>query len=152
MSEVFKRMKEPDCRTICIAAMALEDGHRPEITADHIEAHLRACPDCSRELAALREVSALLKAQHRASGTADIWRRIEPRLIDTASGRSRTQSYAFLGLGVFLLAYKLFEMVPDARWGMHVKLIPIAVSIAVFALLRVNPFKVDPDVDLGGVQ
>ena len=145
-------MNELDCTTICMAAMALDDGHRSEITADQIDAHVKGCPDCSRELAALREVSALLHAQRRAPVTANIWSRIEPRLIDTASGRSRIQPYAFVALGVLLLAYKLFEMVPDVRWGMQIKLIPIAVSIAVFALLRVNPFKVDPDIDLGGVQ
>jgi len=147
-------MQKSTCEQIRIAAMAIADGHQTETTemsSDRVEAHLANCPTCRVEVDQLRAVSALLDMQQRQPQTEHLWARIEMSLPDaTLAKKPSSSSYPFKLLGLLLLGYKLFEMIPDRDFGLLFKLIPILFVVAAFGYIKVNPFKINTELALEG--
>jgi anti-sigma factor RsiW len=144
-------MTGQDCETVCMAAMALEDGYIPELSIDQIETHLASCSDCRHELGQLRALANFLDAHKRRHGTADVWKPVEPRL-HAASLTQRTSQgwYLFVLLGALLLGYRLVEIIPERDFGFFFKLVPLIFVIAAFSYLRENPFKINSELRLEG--
>src|SRR5258708_7364596 len=130
-------MTELSCESVCMAAMAMADGRRSELSSDQIEAHLSSCPGCSREVGELRVLSSLLDAQERRQRTENVWKRVEQRLPDVSPARNTSQAWRqFLLLGVLLLGYRIAEMIPDRDFGFSFKLVPVLFAIAAFSYLK----------------
>jgi hypothetical protein len=147
-------MQKAMCETIRIAAMAIADGHQAEMTemtSHRIEEHLADCATCRLEIDQLRALDALMNIQQRQPQSERLWSRIEMSLPETSMAKNESStSHLFILLGLFLIGYKLFEMIPDRDLGFLFKLIPIFFVVAAFAYLKVNPFKIDTELALEG--
>jgi predicted anti-sigma-YlaC factor YlaD len=140
-------MTELDCESVCMAAMAMADGYQAEVSAEQIDAHLAGCADCRQELDQLRAVATLLAGQKRRRRSEDIWAGVVRRLPDAPQSTSQTwQPFALLGL--FLLGYKLVEVIPDRDFGLLFKLVPVVLIVAAFGYLKENPFKINAELRL----
>jgi hypothetical protein len=144
-------MTKPTCKNVLIAAMGMTDGYQAEMSQDRIAIHLANCPDCRRELDQLSAIATLLDSQARQPRVEHIWTGIEARLIvASVTHNASTPGNPFILLGVLLLCYKLFEMIPERNFGLLFKLMPILLMLAFFGYLKVNPFKINPELRLEG--
>lgn len=144
-------MKETNCETVQMAAMAAADGHPAKMEAAQIEAHLAVCGDCRSELEALGGLVKLLDSRKRRQSHEELWRAIEPRLFDQTERRSANRNLKmWVPIGLILLAYKLFEQIPDRQLALVYKLLPLLLVTAVFVYLRQNPFKINTELKLEG--
>lgn len=144
-------MTEINCESVSMAAMAIADGYESALSADQIKAHIEHCSDCRQEVAELRALSSLLDAQKRQPQVADTWTSIEARLPTVPTEqRASTHSRPLMILGVLLLGYRLFEMLPDRDLVWLFKLLPVIFVVAAFSYLRENPFKINAELRLEG--
>lgn len=140
-----------DCETVLMAAMAVADGHPGKMENAQIEAHLAVCGDCRSELEALGGLAKLLDSQKRRQFHEELWRTIEPCLFDQAGRHAADRSLKmWVPIGLILLAYKLFEQIPDRQLALVYKLLPLLLVTAVFVYLRQNPFKINSELKIEG--
>lgn len=143
--------REVTCELVCVAAMARADGVQPTLSPAEIEAHLSHCADCRSEVEQLETLSGLLNSHKRSLRPEELWAGIENRLPAPAAARARfAASATFLLLGLSLVAYRLFEMIPDRSPGWSFKLVPVLAAVAAFVYLRENPFKINAELRLEG--
>jgi predicted anti-sigma-YlaC factor YlaD len=143
-------MRELNCESVRMAAMANADGYAT-LSPDEIEAHTKNCPDCRMEIAQLRTLSSLLDTQKRQQHVVDSWASVAARLpVVRPEESAETQRHLFLLLGLLLLSYRLFEIVPDRDLDWLFKFLPIILVVAVFSYLRENPFKINAELRLEG--
>src|SRR5262245_49368781 len=134
------------CESICLAAMAVADGEKPLIPAADIELHLGQCARCRSEVAQLKSVIDLLNEQHRRERTESVWNGVAETLKRRNEARTAPDHWPwFLLLGLLLAGYRIAIAASDWEPGFWFKLTPVLLAIAVFGLLRENPFKVNPD-------
>jgi predicted anti-sigma-YlaC factor YlaD len=139
-------MRELDCESVRMAAMANADGYSA-LSSNEIEAHTKNCPDCRLEIAQLSALSSLLDTQKRQPQSADTWASIAARLpAESAKQSVSPQRQLFMLLGVLLLSYRLVEIIPDRNLDWLFKLLPIIFVVAVFSYLRENPFKINVEL------
>jgi len=144
-------MKEMNCETVQMAAMAAADGNPARMETAQIEAHLAVCPDCRSELETLGGFGRLLDSQKRRQSDEDLWRTLEPRLFNqTARQPAAGDVKMWVPIGLILLAYKLFEQIPDRHLALVYKLLPLLLVTAVFVYLKQNPFKINTELKLEG--
>lgn len=144
-------MKNIDCETIQMAAMAAADGIPGKMETARIEAHVAVCGDCRAELEALDGLARLLDSQKRSQSNEDLWSAIEPRLVDQTERRLADHNLKlWVPVGLILPAYKLFEQIPDRQPAWEYKLLPLLLVIAVFVFVRQNPFKINTELKLEG--
>lgn len=125
--------------------MAVADGEKPLIPVVEIELHLAQCVRCQSEVEQLETVIDLLNGQRRAERTESVWGGVAESL--SRKNESRTASdhwHWFLLLGLFLACFRGVIAVSDWEPGLWIKFAPVLLAIAVFGLLRENPFKVNP--------
>jgi hypothetical protein len=143
-------MKELNCESVCMAAMANADGYSA-LSSDEIEAHIKTCPDCRQEIAQLRTLSSLLDTQKRQQHIVDTWASVAARLpVVRPEESAAPQRHLFLLLGLLLLSYRLFEIIPDRDLDWLFKFLPIIFVVAVFGYLRENPFKINTELRFEG--
>ena len=144
-------MTELNCESVCMAAMALADGHRSDLSPGEIKTHTANCADCRQEIEQLRALSSLLNTQKRQPQVANTWTSLEARLpAGPAEQSSALERHLFPLLGVMLLGYRLVEMLPDRDLIWLFKLLPITLVAAAFIYLRENPFKVNAELRFEG--
>lgn len=130
------------CDQIQQAAMARADGFDPGIPATEIAAHLAVCETCRAEVASFAGITAQLGAQHRVVESPDLWPAVERALP-----RARS-NWVYVALAVGLLIYKLIEFIPNRRWGVAVRLVPIVFAAALLFYLKQNPFQINTELRL----
>jgi len=136
------------CEAVILAATAAIDGEEAVLYSERATAHLAHCENCRREVEQMRNVVNLLKSRTRRERTVDLWLEIERRLEVQTVSVPQKKWQPFLLLGVFLVAYKLFEMIPEIEFGFVLKLAPLVFVAAFFYLLRENPFKINTELAL----
>lgn len=83
----------------------------------------------------------LLKNYERAMRDEDLWSGIENRIgAEKSSAISLTP---FVLLGIFLVGYKLLEMIPAEDFGFVFRFVPLVFVIVLFVFIRENPFKIN---------
>jgi len=135
-------MNKENCEEILMAQMAVFDGEESEISPEKLNAHLEKCEGCRREMEAMQSTFALLRRQERRVLNADLWSAIEPRL------EAKTNWQPFVFLAVFLVAYKLTEMLSANDPGFAFKIVPFVFVAALFVFLKENPFKINTELIL----
>jgi predicted anti-sigma-YlaC factor YlaD len=135
-------MNEQVCERIRMAAMAIEDGYTAELPIEKIESHLSACALCQSDIEQMKSLMVLLDRQKRRESQADIWSRIERRIRQTPREAERRDWHILLLAPLLLVGYKVAEFAAGREPAFAFKLVPVLVAIAVFALLRENPFKI----------
>lgn len=144
-------MNRLGCETVCMAAMAREDGFISEFSDEQIDAHLAHCADCRRELEELQILSNLLDRHQRQQPTEDLWLEVAPSIATAPTSRIKVRTwYPFLALGIILIIHRLVDLIPDHASGFLFKLMPVLFVIALFSYLRENPFKINVALKLEG--
>lgn len=139
-------MKQINCETALMAKMAEFDGEDTGVSAETLNSHLSICENCRTEFEGLRSVGDLLNRQTRSETEVSLWSAIEPRL---AAEKSRSANWKTFALLVTLLVgWKLLEMLPERDLGLAFKLVPFALAVWLFVLLKENPFTINRELDL----
>jgi predicted anti-sigma-YlaC factor YlaD len=141
-------MKDINCEDILIQKLALLDGERSEFSAEQIAAHLADCANCREQIEELENTSVLLKRQKRREQSADLWSAIEKEIGAERETTLTVKWQPFVLLGIFLVIYKLLEMIPERDLGWALKLVPFILVAAVFVLIKENPFKINTELIL----
>lgn len=134
-------MKETNCENILVAMAAVFDGEKTEFSPEELNSHLAACPNCRQEIEEMQNTFNLLKNYERAMRDEDLWSGIENRIgAEKSSAISLTP---FVLLGIFLVGYKLLEMIPAEDFGFVFRFVPLVFVIVLFVFIRENPFKIN---------
>jgi len=136
------------CDDAMLTMMALLDGEETEVYSEQAAAHLAGCENCRQEIEQLRNIANLFKGQRRREQSADLWLEIEKRLDEQTSTPQQVKWQPFLILVAGLVAYKLFEMIPERELGLLFKLVPLILVVALFGFLKENPFKINTELAL----
>jgi predicted anti-sigma-YlaC factor YlaD len=140
-------MNQVSCNSVCLAAMAVSDGEKPSIPLADIELHLGQCARCRSEVEQLKSLMDLLNAQRRRERTESVWDKIAGNLNQRNEARKTSDHWPWLLLlGLLLAVFRLAVAFSDWESGLWLKLAPALLAIAVFGLLRENPFKVNPEL------
>jgi len=140
-----------NCEAVRMALSAASDGYSGSPAAVQLDDHLAQCDDCRREVERLSGLKRLLDSQKRRASNDQLWSGIEARLAArTQTGTASRDLRLLVPTGVVLLAYKLFEQFAVHNTGFQMKLVPLLLVIAVFALLKENPFRINANLQLKG--
>ena len=141
-------MKDMNCEDILIQKLALIDGEKAEFSDEQINAHLADCETCREQIEQLENTTALLKRQKRREQDADLWAAIEERIDAKSETISPLKWQPFVLLGVFLVIYKLLEMIPERDFGWALRLAPFILIAVLFGFLKENPFRINSELIL----
>jgi predicted anti-sigma-YlaC factor YlaD len=139
-------MNELNCEKILMAKMAEIDGEKPEISGEKMDLHMAACENCRREFEQIENIGNLFKRQTRRESNPNLWAGIEKQIEEKHT--SPISSKPFVFLGVFLIVYKLLEMLPERDFGLVFKIVPLIFIVALFVFLKENPFKINTELTL----
>lgn len=144
-------MNTLNCEAVRMALSAAADGYSGSLEPAQLKDHLAQCDVCRRDGEQLGGLMRLLDAQKRRASNDQLWSAIEARLPAQPRAASASRDLRLLvPTGIVLLAYKLFEQLAAHNTGVPVKLVPLLLVIAVFALLKENPFKINAELQLKG--
>lgn len=135
-------MYKENCEDILLALMAVFDGEKTDFSPEQLKTHTGACDNCRREIEQMQNTFNLLKEQERRGQNADLWSAIEPRI----EAKTNWRPLAFLI--IFLVVYKLLEMLPERDFGLAFKIVPLVSVVALFVFLKENPFKINTELML----
>ncbi len=135
-------MSALNCEDMLMAKMAAADGEVTEFSKE-ANLHFEQCEKCQNEFEQMQNLDQLFIRQERLEHNADLWPLIENR-IDDAQGK-RIGWLPFAIVAVLLVGYKLFEMLPERDPGLTFKLVPLAIVVILFVLIRENPFRVNSE-------
>jgi hypothetical protein len=144
-------MNKKYCEKIRISVMAIHDGELPQLSEQEISKHLDSCADCRLEIYQQKRATELLNGRSRRVFTYDVWPGIVTAMEGT-KGRLKQPANvpAFVILCLFLLTYKIIEVLPFVSAGITIKLIPVGVLVLFFGLIKQNPFEINPNLRLQG--
>ena len=93
----------------------------------------------------------LLDSQKRRVSSDQVWSEIEARLAaQIPPTRASRDLRLLVPMVLVLLAYKLFEQLAVHNTGFQMKLVPLLLVFALFAVLKENPFRINADLQLKG--
>jgi predicted anti-sigma-YlaC factor YlaD len=131
--------------------MARLDGNEAALSREAIENHLAACADCRDEVEQMEKVDALFRHQQRREHAVNVWPVVQAEIVrKPIASPISASAVPFIVLGVLLLGYRLFELIPGANFSLVIKLIPVLMVVAVFAFIKENPFKINSRLRLEG--
>jgi predicted anti-sigma-YlaC factor YlaD len=137
-------MRSEICEEVLMNLMAVFDGEDAEIAPEQLNAHLSSCDDCRAEIERMQNTFNLLKQQESFEPAANLWAAVEPRI--EVEAKTNWKPFAFLA--VFLVLYKLLEMLPATSFGLMFKIVPLVFVALLFTLLKENPFKINTELVL----
>ncbi len=141
-------MKDMNCEDILIQKSALIDGEKAEFSDEQITEHLVSCEDCRQQIEQMEDTIGLLKRQKRREQSADLWSAIEKQINAESESILTVKWQPFVLVGVFLVIYKLLEMIPERDFGLALKVVPIILVAVLFGFLKENPFKINSELIL----
>jgi predicted anti-sigma-YlaC factor YlaD len=144
-------MNKEYCEKIRISAMAILDGEVPQLPEKDINKHLESCADCRLELEQQKQAAGLLDGQNRRVFTEDISPRVAAAVEAAEAGPKQPANVpAFVIFCLFLIAYKIIEVLPAVTPGVVIKMMPLLVILLFFSLLKQNPFTINQNLRLEG--
>ena len=143
-------MSKDYCEQVRISVMAISDGEEPLLPANEVNEHIRSCADCQRALEQQKQAVGLLASQTRRVFAEDLWPKVAVSIEASAKLERRTEMLLFALLSIFLLAYKVIEVLPGIAVGVAIKLAPLAVVFVFFCLLKQNPLVINQNLRLEG--
>jgi anti-sigma factor RsiW len=123
--------------------MALMDGEAPLVDRAEIDRHLLTCRRCALEIETLRSLSERLAPMSRMAVHADVWPAIEAELPRPASIPA---ALVLAAAAVFLVGWRTLEAATIDPLEPWTRLVAVAIAVLVFLCLRVNPFRVEPQL------
>jgi anti-sigma factor RsiW len=145
-------MNTPACEQVQIAAMAIADGERPDLTTEEIRTHIATCQSCREEIAAMTAMNDLFASHMRRAVAGDVWPQVAEQIAAPQPVRSASATeWRALGIGVALLAvYKIIELAPDEAPALLLRMVPVVIAIALLFVLKENPFTINSKLTLEG--
>jgi len=141
-------MKDMNCEDILIQKSALIDGEKADFSDEQIAEHSADCENCRRQIEELENTIFLLKRQKRREQSADLWSAIEKQINDESESILTVKWQPFALVGVFLVIYKLLEMIPERDLGWFLRVVPFILIAALFGFIKENPFKINSELIL----
>lgn len=138
-------MKEIECEEVLLAKMAELDGESSAMQADDIDRHLAVCENCQLEFAHLRRVDQSFELHLRREHDAGLWPAVQER-IATRPRAAGWQTFAVFAVALAALKIIGMSFANDPGWLFG--LVPLALAVVLFVLLRENPFKVNTELIL----
>lgn len=132
-----------NCENVLMAMMAAADGESPQLSPEELRKHLGACEGCRNEAARMQQLSGIFQQVTRREDSIDLWPAVNSRLVQQPS---RVSWQPFAIAGALLVAYKLYEMLPEAGPGWAITFVPLIIFGALLVFLRENPFKINTDL------
>lgn len=139
-------MKELSCEDVLMSQMAAADGEASGLSTQQLSAHIAGCANCQHELKELQTLDQLLAAHKISEPRVDVWPAIENRIGKRTNAAFHWRAFALIGL--LLVLYKLFEMLPARDPGMAFKLVPLVIVVLLFVFIKENPFRINTDLVL----
>ena len=139
-------MNKINCEDVLMAKMAELDAEKPELSGEQINLHLKHCENCHTEIEQFLNADTLLKRQARNQQDLDLWLAVEKHIGSHLKSEIGWRPFALLG--ALLVAFKLLEMLPDRDFGLAFKLVPLVFVVALFVLIRENPFRINAELVL----
>lgn len=137
-------MNETNCENILMAKMAELEGEKTEISAENVNLHFSICENCRNEFAQMQNIGDLFKAQTRHEANPNLWSAIDEQITEKKSLSAKP----FVFLGIFLLVYRLLELLSEGGFSLAIKMIPVIFIIALFVFIKENPFKINTELIL----
>lgn len=137
-------MNKENCEDILMALAAVFDGEKTGFSPEQLKEHTANCESCRREIEQMQITFTLLKQQERRVQNADLWSPLEPRIATEAKTNWRPLAF----LVIFLVVYKLLEMLPERDFGLAFKIVPLVFVVVLFTVLKENPFKINTELIL----
>ncbi len=137
-------MNKENCEDILMALAAVFDGEKTDFSPEQLKEHTASCENCRREIEQMQNTFTLLKQQERREQNVNLWSAIEPRIATEA----KTNWRPLVFLIIFLVVYKLLEMLPERDFGLAFKIVPLVFVIVLFVFLKENPFKINTELIL----
>ena len=131
------------CEEALMMKMAELDGEGVAST-DAVK-HIESCDNCRHEIAAMQGLDAIFRQHTAATSDVNVWPIVETRIAGT---KTRVGWQALTVLVVAMAVIKIIEMSLDKDPGWLFGLVPLAVAVVLFILLRENPFKVNTELIL----
>lgn len=122
-----------------MAKMAELDGEETGISAETLNSHFSVCENCRNEFEQMQNVGDLFKTRTRRDANPNLWAAIDERITEKKSLSAKP----FVFLGIFLLVYKLLEILSEGDFGLVFKMIPVILIVALFVFIKENPFKIN---------
>lgn len=141
-------MNKINCEDILIQKLALIDGEKADMSEEQITEHLAGCENCRQEIGQMQNTIVLLNKQQRREQDADLWLPVKMRISEKTEIVSEMKWQAFIVFGVFLVVYKLLELLPERDLGWAFKIVPFVLIVALFGFLKENPFKINTELIL----
>lgn len=139
-------MKEPTCEDVLMSQMAADDEEESEFSKEQSSAHIASCANCQHELKQFKALDHLFTGHTLSEPGVDLWPGIENRIAKRTSAAFRWRPFALIGL--LLVSYKLFEMLPARGPGMAFKLVPLVIVVLLFLFIKENPFRINTELVL----
>jgi len=108
--------------------------------------HLKHFDNCHSEIEQFLNADSLLKRQARNQQDLDLWPAVEKHIGSHLKSEIGWRPFALLG--ALLVAFRLLEMLPDRDFGLAFKLVPLIFVVALFVLIRENPFRINSELVL----
>jgi predicted anti-sigma-YlaC factor YlaD len=143
-------MSKEFCEKVRISAMTILDGEEPILSVNEVNEHIEHCADCRHELEQQKQVDAILHGQNRRTFAENVWPTIAARIERSAKPNRLSELLLFVLLGIFLLAYKIIEVLPGITPSVTIKLVPLAIVFVFFRVLKQNPLEIRPNLRLEG--
>jgi hypothetical protein len=143
-------MKDLTCEDVLMSQMAAADGEEPGFAKEQVSLHIAACANCQHELKQLHALDRMFAGHTLSETGVDLWPEIENRIDDRIAkpARSVLGWRPFALIGVLLVVYKLWEMLPARAPGMAFKLVPLVIVVLLFVLIKENPFRINTELVL----
>ena len=143
-------MSKEFCEKVRISAMTILDGEEPILSVNEVNEHIEHCADCRHELEQQKQVDAILHGQSRRTFAENVWPTVAARIEQSAKPNRLSELLLFVSLGIFLLAYKIIEVLPGITHSVTIKLVPLAIVFVFFRVLKQNPLEIRPNLRLEG--
>lgn len=139
-------MKELSCEDVLMAQIAVAEGEEPGFPKELLATHLAACTHCQHELKRSEALDRVLAGHTLSESNVNLWPAIEKSIAKRTRPVLSWKPFALIGL--LLVIYKLFEMLPDRDPGMAFKLVPLVIVALLFVLIKENPFRINTELVL----
>jgi hypothetical protein len=139
-------MKDLTCEDVLLSQMALADGEEPGFAKEQVALHVAGCANCQHELMQLQALDQVLAGHTLPEPRVDLWPAIENRIAKPTRAVLGWRPFALIGL--LLVVYKLWEMLPARAPGMAFKLVPLVIVVLLFVLIKENPFRINTELVL----
>jgi len=131
----------PICEQVQMAAMALLDGERANLTAADIDAHLTGCDGCRAAMAALTTLHSRLNRHDYESAEVDVWPGVRDAITSNAL-QSRRERQSVLGLAAVLALWRLAQLSIDLPAPVVNSVVPLALTVLVLWRVAGDPFAI----------